>query len=181
MMVLPERLEISVPPSVTSIAEAAVGRDTIMRAVASAVLQVGALVAASVPSGVGRTAVVWCIVKHCCEWFVCNMASQRQRWGATPSCEPWPAQCCRWVCNVVCKLGLQMQQERVAVSVVAVRWLEACTNAWRGSATKRDQHRRGSGGARHRHARSGQRSAAGGCHISRLHNCMGQDCFQRFV
>jgi hypothetical protein len=40
MMVLPERLEISVPPSVTSIAEAAVGRDTIMRAVASAVLQV---------------------------------------------------------------------------------------------------------------------------------------------
>jgi hypothetical protein len=41
MMVLPERLEISVPPSVTSIAEAAVGRDTIMRAVASAVLQVG--------------------------------------------------------------------------------------------------------------------------------------------
>lgn len=40
LMVLPERLEISVPPSVTSIAEAAVGRDTIMRAVASAVLQV---------------------------------------------------------------------------------------------------------------------------------------------
>jgi hypothetical protein len=44
MMVLPERLEISVPPSVTSIAEAAVGRDTIMRAVASAVLQVGGMV-----------------------------------------------------------------------------------------------------------------------------------------
>jgi hypothetical protein len=40
LMVLPERLEISIPPSVTSIAEAAVGRDTIMRAVASAVLQV---------------------------------------------------------------------------------------------------------------------------------------------
>jgi hypothetical protein len=40
-MVLPQRLEISIPPSVTSIAEAAVGRDTIMRAVASAVLQVG--------------------------------------------------------------------------------------------------------------------------------------------
>eukprot|EP00879_Flechtneria_rotunda_P007959 GHRR01008338.1.p1 GENE.GHRR01008338.1~~GHRR01008338.1.p1 ORF type:complete len:1287 (+),score=597.52 GHRR01008338.1:548-4408(+) len=43
LMVLPERLEISVPPSVTSIAEAAVGRDTIMRAVASAVLQVDSL------------------------------------------------------------------------------------------------------------------------------------------
>jgi hypothetical protein len=42
-MVLPERLEISVPPSVTSIAEAAVGRDTVMRAVASAVLQVDSL------------------------------------------------------------------------------------------------------------------------------------------
>jgi hypothetical protein len=42
LMVLPQRLEISIPPSVTSIAEAAVGRDTIMRAVASAVLQVGA-------------------------------------------------------------------------------------------------------------------------------------------
>jgi hypothetical protein len=41
LMVLPQRLEISIPPSVTSIAEAAVGRDTIMRAVASAVLQVG--------------------------------------------------------------------------------------------------------------------------------------------
>lgn len=40
LMVLPQRLEISIPPSVTSIAEAAVGRDTIMRAVASAVLQV---------------------------------------------------------------------------------------------------------------------------------------------
>jgi hypothetical protein len=43
LMVLPQRLEISIPPSVTSIAEAAVGRDTIMRAVASAVLQVGVL------------------------------------------------------------------------------------------------------------------------------------------
>lgn len=40
LMVLPKRLEINIPPSVTSIAEAAVGRDTIMRAVASAVLQV---------------------------------------------------------------------------------------------------------------------------------------------
>lgn len=39
-MVLPERLEVNIPPSVTTIAEAAVGRDTIMRAVASAVLQV---------------------------------------------------------------------------------------------------------------------------------------------
>lgn len=43
LMVLPERLEINIPPSVTSIAEAAVGRDTIMRAVASAVLQVDSL------------------------------------------------------------------------------------------------------------------------------------------
>lgn len=43
LMVLPQRLEISIPPSVTSIAEAAVGRDTIMRAVASAVLQVGGM------------------------------------------------------------------------------------------------------------------------------------------
>lgn len=43
LMVLPQRLEISIPPSVTSIAEAAVGRDTIMRAVASAVLQVPVL------------------------------------------------------------------------------------------------------------------------------------------
>jgi hypothetical protein len=42
-MVLPERLEINIPPSVTSVAEAAVGRDTIMRAVASAVLQVDSL------------------------------------------------------------------------------------------------------------------------------------------
>lgn len=43
LMVLPKRLEINIPPSVTSIAEAAVGRDTIMRAVASAVLQVDSL------------------------------------------------------------------------------------------------------------------------------------------
>jgi hypothetical protein len=43
LMVLPERLEIAIPPSVTSVAEAAVGRDTIMRAVASAVLQVDSL------------------------------------------------------------------------------------------------------------------------------------------
>lgn len=39
-MALPKRLEVNIPPSVTSVAEAAVGRDTIMRAVASAVLQV---------------------------------------------------------------------------------------------------------------------------------------------
>ena len=43
LMVLPERLEVAIPPSVTSVAEAAVGRDTIMRAVASAVLQVDSL------------------------------------------------------------------------------------------------------------------------------------------
>jgi hypothetical protein len=43
LMVLPKRLEVNIPPSVTSIAEAAVGRDTIMRAVASAVLQADAV------------------------------------------------------------------------------------------------------------------------------------------
>ena len=43
MQVLPKRLEIDIPPSVTSVAEAAVGRDTIMRAVASAVLQADAV------------------------------------------------------------------------------------------------------------------------------------------
>ena len=40
LMVLPKRLEINIPPAVTSVAEAAVGHDIIMRAVASAVLQV---------------------------------------------------------------------------------------------------------------------------------------------
>ena len=40
LMVLPKRLEINIPPAVTSVAEAAVGHDLIMRAVASAVLQV---------------------------------------------------------------------------------------------------------------------------------------------
>lgn len=39
MMVLPKRLEINIPPGLTSVAEAAVGRDAVMRAVASAVLQ----------------------------------------------------------------------------------------------------------------------------------------------
>jgi Ca2+-dependent lipid-binding protein len=39
VMVLPQRLEVNLPPSVTVLAEAAVGRDTVMRAVASAVLQ----------------------------------------------------------------------------------------------------------------------------------------------
>ena len=40
LMVLPKRLEINIPPAVTSVAEAAVGHDIIMQAVASAVLQV---------------------------------------------------------------------------------------------------------------------------------------------
>jgi hypothetical protein len=40
LMVLPKRLEIQIPPGLTSVAEAAVGRDAVMRAVASAVLQV---------------------------------------------------------------------------------------------------------------------------------------------
>ena len=39
LMVLPKRLEINIPPAVTSVAEAAVGHDIIMQAVASAVLQ----------------------------------------------------------------------------------------------------------------------------------------------
>jgi hypothetical protein len=43
IMVLPQRLEINLPPSVTVLAEAAVGRDTVMRAVASAVLQADAM------------------------------------------------------------------------------------------------------------------------------------------
>lgn len=43
LMVLPKRLEINIPPGLTSVAEAAVGRDAVMRAVASAVLQSDAL------------------------------------------------------------------------------------------------------------------------------------------
>lgn len=40
---LPKRLEINIPPALTAVAEAAVGRDAVMRAVASAVLQADAL------------------------------------------------------------------------------------------------------------------------------------------
>ena len=40
LMVLPKRLQINIPPAVTAVAEAAVGHDAVMRAVASAVLQV---------------------------------------------------------------------------------------------------------------------------------------------
>lgn len=39
-MVLPKRLDINIPPAITAVAEAAVGRDTVMRAVANAVLKV---------------------------------------------------------------------------------------------------------------------------------------------
>lgn len=39
-MVLPKRLNINIPPAITAVAEAAVGRDAVMKAVASAVLQV---------------------------------------------------------------------------------------------------------------------------------------------
>lgn len=42
-MTLPQRLEIAIPPAITAVAEAAVGRDAVMRAVASAVLQADAL------------------------------------------------------------------------------------------------------------------------------------------
>ena len=54
LMVLPRRLEINIPPAVTAVAEAAVGRDAVMRAVASAVLQADALenaLAAALPLG----------------------------------------------------------------------------------------------------------------------------------
>jgi len=42
LIVLPRRLDVNIPPSVGAVAEAAVGRDAVMRAVASAVLQVPA-------------------------------------------------------------------------------------------------------------------------------------------
>ena len=54
VMVLPRRLEINIPPAVTAVAEAAVGRDAVMRAVATAVLQADALetaLAAALPLG----------------------------------------------------------------------------------------------------------------------------------
>lgn len=43
LMTLPQRMEIVIPPAVTAVAEAAIGRDAVMRAVASAVLQADAL------------------------------------------------------------------------------------------------------------------------------------------
>mmetsp|Transcript_40465 Transcript_40465/g.114601 ORF Transcript_40465/g.114601 Transcript_40465/m.114601 type:complete len:911 (+) Transcript_40465:443-3175(+) len=54
LMVLPQRIEIVVPPALTSVAEAAVGRDAIMKAVATAVLQadtVEANLASALPLG----------------------------------------------------------------------------------------------------------------------------------
>lgn len=39
LIVLPRRLDVNIPPSVGAVAEAAVGRDAVMRAIASAVLQ----------------------------------------------------------------------------------------------------------------------------------------------
>ena len=50
LMVLPKRLEINIPPAVTSVAEAAVGHDIIMRAVASAVLQARRMCAPAAPT-----------------------------------------------------------------------------------------------------------------------------------
>ena len=47
LIVLPKRLDINIPPAVTAVAEAAVGRDAVMRAVASAVLQVSATLSSS--------------------------------------------------------------------------------------------------------------------------------------
>ena len=43
VMLVPRRLEINIPPAVTTVSEAAVGHDVVMRAVASAVLQVTAM------------------------------------------------------------------------------------------------------------------------------------------
>ena len=43
MMVLPKRLEINIPPSISSIAEAAVGRDAVMRSLARAVFEADVL------------------------------------------------------------------------------------------------------------------------------------------
>ena len=43
MMVLPKRLDVNIPPAVTAVAEAAVGRGAVLRAVASAVLQADAV------------------------------------------------------------------------------------------------------------------------------------------
>lgn len=54
MMVLPKRLVVDIPPAVTAVAEAAVGRGAVMRAVASAVLQADAVeqsLAAALPLG----------------------------------------------------------------------------------------------------------------------------------
>merc|ERR1712205_126283 len=59
LVILPKRLEIVIPPSVLSLAEAAVGRDAIMRAVASAVLQADAVesaLLAALPLGPQRAA-----------------------------------------------------------------------------------------------------------------------------
>jgi len=48
LIVLPKRLDINIPPAVTAVAEAAVGRDAVMRAVASAVLQVSRATSAQI-------------------------------------------------------------------------------------------------------------------------------------
>jgi hypothetical protein len=79
LMVLPQRLEISIPPSVTSIAEAAVGRDTIMRAVASAVLQVCVIY-------VGQLLAILSTPHFNCFLGV-------DMWCGTPSTELWPVKC----------------------------------------------------------------------------------------
>ena len=42
-MVLPKRLKLNIPPAVTALAEAAVGKDEIMRALTKAVLNIDAL------------------------------------------------------------------------------------------------------------------------------------------
>lgn len=67
LMVLPKRLEINIPPAVTAVAEAAVGREAVMRAVASAVLQADALenaLMAALPLGPQSAAGGVCLPTH---------------------------------------------------------------------------------------------------------------------
>uniref|UniRef100_A0A061SBL8 Integral membrane single c2 domain protein n=1 Tax=Tetraselmis sp. GSL018 TaxID=582737 RepID=A0A061SBL8_9CHLO len=94
MMVLPERLEIVIPPAVTAVAEAAVGRDAIMQAVASAVLQADTLeasLASALPLGQQGAAGGICLPDS----FVGEVAVLLREgknlpvWGTSLSSNPW--------------------------------------------------------------------------------------------
>eukprot|EP00955_Chlamydomonas_euryale_P074183 361960-Chlamydomonas_euryale.AAC.1 len=99
-MVLPKRLELDIPPSVTSVAEVAVGRDTIMRAVASAVLQSGRSSASDcrfVRRGEGsRVQYGWVCVPSTIGWkphqptYPPTPAHQRHTAHSRPTCPPTP-------------------------------------------------------------------------------------------